>query len=448
MRVHTILLAAALALVPLAAWAADLTIWWESGWNPGEDQAVRETIAAFEQKTGDKVELVFETLNKLPARAAAAVENGHSPDLVYGIEVGFIHFSRWAHEGRLADLTDALGPLAAQFDKDTLDDATLLDATTGRRGLYALPMGRITNHVHVWKSLLEQAGLTLADVPKGWEPFWTFWCDKVQSAVRKATGRKDLWGVGLPMSFLPAGDTDVNILQFLTAYGADYVTRDGRLVIDEPQVRAGFVRALDGYTDLYRRGCVPPDAAGWDSYGNNKAFLEQRVVMTVNNTLSIPGELRETRPDDYYKNAATIEWPSGTDDQPLAIVTQSSQIAILKAGGHVAAATEFVRFLVAEGWLAHWLNFAGDRYLPPMPAMAEQPFWLDPGDPHRMASVMQFLGRPRMYSYVAASGNWRHQLVQAEGIWPKAAHRVVTEGISPEQAADEAIARIKQILSE
>ena len=66
-------------------------------------------------------------------------------------------------------------------------------------------MGRITNHVHVWKSLLERAGLTLADIPKEWEPFWSFWCDKVQPAVRKATGRDDIWGVGLPMSGLPDG---------------------------------------------------------------------------------------------------------------------------------------------------------------------------------------------------------------------------------------------------
>ena len=32
--------------------------------------------------------------------------------------------------------------------------------------------------------------------------------------------------------------------------------------------------------------------------------------------------------------------------------------------------------------------------------------------------------------------------------WPNAIHRVVTEGISPEQAVDEAIARVKQILAE
>jgi multiple sugar transport system substrate-binding protein len=38
--------------------------------------------------------------------------------------------------------------------------------------------------------------------------------------------------------------------------------------------------------------------------------------------------------------------------------------------------------------------------------------------------------------------------VNAEGVWEEAIHRVVIESISPEQAVDEAIARIKQILSE
>jgi ABC-type glycerol-3-phosphate transport system substrate-binding protein len=38
--------------------------------------------------------------------------------------------------------------------------------------------------------------------------------------------------------------------------------------------------------------------------------------------------------------------------------------------------------------------------------------------------------------------------VQAEVLWAQATHRVVTGGITPEQGGDEAVARIKQILSE
>ena len=43
---------------------------------------------------------------------------------------------------------------------------------------------------------------------------------------------------------------------------------------------------------------------------------------------------------------------------------------------------------------------------------------------------------------------WRSGPIWDENVWGKAVHRVVTEGISPEQAVDEAIARIKQILSD
>ena len=61
---------------------------------------------------------------------------------------------------------------------------------------------------------------------------------------------------------------------------------------------------------------------------------------------------------------------------------------------------------------------------------------------------MQLLTRPRAGSYVPLSGDWRHSRVEVENVWPRAVQRVAAEGWSPEQAVDEAIARIKQILSE
>jgi multiple sugar transport system substrate-binding protein len=447
MRVRTILLAAALMLAPLAARAADLVVWWEDGFNPEEDAAIREIIAAFEQKTGKRVVLTFHPIDGLPSRISAAVTAGNPPDFVFSQVVSTTYSNRWAYEARLVDLADALGPLAAQFDQDALDRVTRLDATTGKQALYGLPMGYDTNNVHVWKSLLEQAGFTLADIPQEWEAFWSFWCDQVQPTVRRVLGRDDVWGVGLVMSANTI-DTQAGFFQFVAAYDADYVTRDGRLVIDEPLVRDRLAKALAAYTAIWRKGCTPPDAAGWDSYGNNKAFLDQRVVLVVNASLSIPNALKATRPEDYTKNTVTLEWPDGAYGQPLAIWTGFDEAVVFKAGGHTALAEEFGRFLVADGWMAHWLNFAGDRFFPPMPALLEAPFWSDPGNRHRMVSTMQFLNRPRSYNYTAASGEWRHQLVDVEGIWPKAIHRVVTDGLSPEQATDEAIARIKQLLSE
>ena len=186
----------------------------------------------------------------------------------------------------------------------------------------------------------------------------------------------------------------------------------------------------------------------WGDVDNNKAFLAQGVVMTANDTLSIPNALKRERPDDYYKNTATIEWPLGPRGEPFPIMGYVFPAVVFKDGGNVATAKEFVRFLVGEGWLMHYLNFSAERFLPPISKLLDQPFWLDPSDPHRMAAVMQVASRPLAHNYAVASGNWRHDWSSRSTSGQKAIHRVVAEGISPEQAVDEAIARIKQILSE
>jgi multiple sugar transport system substrate-binding protein len=324
----------------------------------------------------------------------------------------------------------------------------LLNANTGQKALYALPMGRISNYVHVWKSLLEQAGFTLDDIPKEWNAFWSFWCDQVQPAVRRATGCDGIWGVGLNMSG-EAPDTQNQFFQFMTAYDADYVTSDGRLVIDDPGVRRRLIEAIDAYTAVYRKGRTPPSSIDWDSnLDNNQQFHAQAVVIVLNNTLSIPNALKRERSEDYYKNTATIEWPLGPDGEAFPIMGSFYAGVVFKDGRNSKTAHEFVRFLVDEGWLAHYLDFAGERFLPPMQKLREGPLWLDPSDPHRMAAVMQIASRPTQYEYVTVSGDWRYDLVSRELVWAKAIHRVAADGISPEQAVDEAIARIKQLLAE
>jgi multiple sugar transport system substrate-binding protein len=207
---------------------------------------------------------------------------------------------------------------------------------------------------------------------------------------------------------------------------------------------------MESYTAIYRKGCTPPDSVDWATTGNdnNRRFLDSTVVMTPNPTLSLPGALKFERPDDYYENSATVEWPDGAHGQPLAIRTSFMAAAAFKAGGHIPLVKDFVRFLLDEGWLAHYLNFSGERLLPAMPKLLDAPFWLDPNDRHHMASAIQFLTRPRAYSYWVVSGDPRYLLLRREIVWAKPVHRVVADGISPEQAVDEAIARIKQILSE
>ena len=444
MRSRTAVLASALALAPLGAQGADLVVWWEEGQAAEEDEAIREIIAAFEHKAGKQVELVLGPQEELVGDLVAALDAGRrTPDFVYTV-VDIPQSERWAYEGRLVDLSDAVGHFSDLFDRDALERSTLLDGSTGRRGLYLLPLGLASHHIHVWKSLLERAGFTLDDIPKEWDAFWSFWCDRVQPAVRAALGREDIWGIGLPMS-VTSVDTTNGFWQFVSAYEANYVSRDGRLVIDDPEVRRRLIKVIDSYAAIFRKDCTPPDSVTWRTYDNNAQFLAQTIVMTVNSTLSIPNALKSERPEDYYENAATVDWPEGVYGQPLPLETSPNRAVVFKDGGHIATAEEFVSFLIGEGWLAHYLDFSAERMLPAMPKLLDAPFWLDPDDPHHMRSAMQLLTQPRSYSYVAVSGDWRH--AEAYYAWSEAIHRVAAGKLTPEHAVDEAIARIKQILS-
>ena len=112
--------------------------------------------------------------------------------------------------------------------------------------------------------------------------------------------------VGRSLKALPT-----EFLQFVAAYEADYVTREGRLVIDDPEVQR---QAGQGHRQLRCRipqGLTPPDSVDWDnSYQGNKAFLAQ--TSSWRRIIALDFERAQgERPEDYYKNTATIEWPLG-----------------------------------------------------------------------------------------------------------------------------------------
>ena len=172
----------------------------QGGYYPEEDEAVAEIVAAFEQGTGEQVEIAtLSTSMIFRAKSRRRSRPGATRLRLRPLVSQYIAY--WAFEDQLIDLSGLPSATFSDlFDSEVLDRVSLLNGRTGQKAVYGLPIGRTTNHIHVWKSLLERAGFTLADVPREWEAFWSFWCDQVQPAVREATGRDDIWGVGLPMS--------------------------------------------------------------------------------------------------------------------------------------------------------------------------------------------------------------------------------------------------------
>jgi multiple sugar transport system substrate-binding protein len=86
--------------------------------------------------------------------------------------------------------------------------------------------------------------------------------------------------------------------------------------------------------------------------------------------------------------------------------------------------------------------------LPVLARLTDQPFWLDPGDPHRMAAVMQVASHPNLYSFWGLPDTRRRFADDYTSALRDAVHRIVVDGLTPEQAAAEAIARVKQFPNE
>ena len=251
-----------------------------------------------------------------------------------------------------------------------LDNVRLRNGRSGETAYYAVPIAQYGHYIHVWKSLLDQAGIGLDQIPREWDAFWGFWCDTVQPAVRQATGRDDIYGIGLPMS-ADASDTITGLDQFRDAYGVAYLSPDGKPLLDDPAVREKVVQILTDYTAIWGKGCTPPSSAKWTNIDNNKNFHDQNVVMTINSTLSISNALQAKRPDDYYQNSVTIAWPNGPDGKPSPIETGFIRVVAFKAAKNVEAAKDFLRYLLSEGRLGAYFEASLGRGLPAMPALLD-----------------------------------------------------------------------------
>lgn len=440
------LLAATLvaALAPPAL-AADLTIWWNKSYYPEEDEQFDRTVAAFQAATGITVDYTYYTNEDVPKKVLAALTAGEPPDLAYAFLFDLQHTSRWAYEDQLEDVSDVVKEIEPHLLPSALQAVNLLNGRTGQRSYYAMPVAQQIEHIHVWKELTDQAGLDLAAIPRTWDDWWGWWCETAQPAVRKATGSRQVFGVGQPMSS-SASDTIFAYMMFLNAFDARIVDDAGKLVVDDPKNREGMIKAMESYTRPFKDRCVPPGAVNWGDADNNVNFLNKITIMVPNPSLSIPASQKNAEDKSIYlEKMISMEWPDKPDGRPIEYVASIKTAVIFKQSKNKEAAKEFMRFFLRPENLGPQLEGALARWFPVDTRLIDTPYWQDQSDPHKVVEVRQFTQRPQsVWPHVL---NHRLIAVNAENAWGKAVTRVVLENWTPEQAVDELIARIKEVAS-
>ncbi|TPQ39546.1 ABC transporter substrate-binding protein [Bradyrhizobium guangdongense] len=436
---------------PAFAQQKTITIWWGKGFYKSEDEALAETIKKFEAKTGIKVELSQYAIQDMIPKTVAALDSGTVPDVAYADTYDVQVQGKWAYEGKLEDLSDIMKPIEGRFVQNTLDASILYDDVAKKKAYYGFPLKQQSMHVQIWNDMLEKAGFKQSDIPNKWEDYWTFWCDKVQSGIRKATGQR-IYAVGQPMG-VESTDSFQSFYTFMDAYHVKLVDNDGKLLVDDPKVRENLIKAMKDYTDTYIRGCSPPSSTTWKDPDNNVAFHNKTIVMTHNFTISIAAkwfedsgnqtltpEQRAAGKKAYEEDIITSSFPKAPDGSTIQYRSDVKTGLIFKAAKNKAEAKQFVAFLLEEENVRPYIEGALGRWFPVTKESQESPFWQ--ADKHRKAVYTQFKGGTAAFDFTK---NWKFTILNNENAWAKAMNRVVSEKVPVDKAVDELIARIKQV---
>jgi multiple sugar transport system substrate-binding protein len=418
-----------------------LNLWWDKGYSPEEDEALKRLVSGWEQQTGNKVEVTFYTLDARSQKPERSLQGGVIPDIFMSFKAESTLNPRLAWEDKLVDVSEVIKPVEKLFDPQALETAYYYNNSEQKSSYYAVPIHRAALHIYYWNDLLEKTDRTAADIPEDWDGFWQFWLDV--SKDLKTQHQIDIDPIGLPMS-VEAGDTYQAFEYVLEAYDVKIVDEKGNLLVDNPQVRQGIIDCLQWYSQHYLAGNTPKDAVDWNNAANNDKLLNKEILLTTNATLSIPAAIRQDR-DAYRNQLGIVELPNKPNGKPIDHLFFVEQAVIFKNAPNQELAKEFLAYLIQPDVINTFLKESG-RHSPVYQSAYKDAYWTNTEDPHT-SEVTKTLTK-RKIRPIYPLDTPAYSIVLKENIWGQSIENIVLNNSTPEQAADKAIARIKEIFSE
>jgi multiple sugar transport system substrate-binding protein len=423
-----------------SAAATTATVWWVQGFAPEEDVSIKKIFADYEKASGNTIDYSIIPYAPERQKIVSAITSGIVPDLFQNNPAEIIALYAW--EDKLVDVTDVIETQKSQYNETALLTAHCYNSAEKRRSFYGVPYTCAVRPNHIWRPLVEKAGYTMEDLPKTWDAFYDFFKD-VQKKLR-AQGERKVYGLGFQMN-TTGNDCNALFDYFLIAHGAqDIVTKDGQLHLDDPKVREAVLATLTYPTTAYKEGYVPPGAINWNDADDNNAFHAKQIVMDLDGTIST--EVAVIHNEQDYRDIATIGLPLSNDGKPVPSQAPSACGLIPKGAKNIAVAKDFLKYLIQPQILNEYLKTGLGRNIPCMPSIVkDDPWWLDPKDPHRGPYVRQGLLGPTVSTFWTF--NPAYAQVQNEHVWPTAWADITTGGMTPQEAADKAIKRVEEIFA-
>src|SRR6516162_10482682 len=426
---------------PYIANAAATTaeVWFAQGFVPEEDSSFLAMVADYQKASGNTIDQSTIPYAALRQKAVSAITSGVVPDMMEVADFALAPLQSW--DDKLVDVSDIVEPVKGQFIPTALPCCYYYNNVTKQRAYYVVPMKIAAIPFHIWKSLVEKGGSKISDLPKTWDAFMDFF-KPVQKGLR-AAGIRNVYGLGYQLT--ANGVDPINTFNaWMIAYGGkDFITSDGKLHTDDPQVRAAAVQAIKSLTIPFKKGYVPPGVVNWNDADDNNAFHSKLMVMDFDGTISTEVALLHKK--EEYDDILTHGLPLSNDGKELPSQISLFGPVIPKGAKNVTVAKELAKYMIEPKVLNQYLKAGLGRWMLPMPEIAHSdPFWFKE-DPHRTAYAEQTLVKPTTPIYEAF--NPATAQIGSEHVFMVAAFDVMNNGMAPEQAIDKAFKRAEEIFA-
>ena len=397
-------------------------------------------IADCEKASGNTIDLSIMPFAPQRQKIVLAMTSGVVPDLFQNNPFEIVALLAW--DDKLVDVSDVVATQKEEYTEAALLSAYCYNRVEKRRSYYGVPYTASVSASHIWRSLVQKAGYTPEDIPKTWDAFYDFF-KEVQKKLR-AQGVRNVYGLGFQVT-TNGVDPNSTFNNFLIAYGGqNIVTSDGKLHLDDPQVREAAIKALTYPATAYKEGFVPPGAINWNDADDNNALHAKQIVMDLDGTIS--SEVAVIHKGQDYKDLVTMGLALSNDGKPVPSQAGSFSGLIPKAAKNVTVAMDFLKFLVQPKVCNEYLKTGLARRVPAMPSIVKgDPWWLDPSDPHRVAYVNQALLGPTVPQFWVYNPAFAQ--VQNEHVFPNGWAEIAKDGVAPQAAAEKAFKRVEEIFA-
>jgi multiple sugar transport system substrate-binding protein len=415
-------------------------VWWAQGFVPEEDVAIKKVVADYEKASGNNIDLTITPFAPQRQKIVAAVQSGIVPD-VFPNNPGEIT-ALFAWDDKLIDVGDVVETQKEEYTETALLNTYCYNSVTKQRSFYGAPFTTATLPNHVWRPLVEKAGYKIEDIPKTWDAYYDFFKD-VQKNLRKQ-GVRNTYGLGLNVTTNGVDPNNV-FNYFVIAYsGQDLVTKDGKLHLDDPQVREAVIKAMTYPATAYKEGFVPPSAINWNDADDNNAFHAKQIVMDLDGTISTEVAVLSQGKKEDYDDIVTMGLALSNDGKPVPSQAGNGTLLIPKGAKNVAVAKDFLKYIIQPKVNNEQLKTGLGRNIPCMPSIVKTDhWWFD--DPHRAAYTTQGLLSPTAPQFWAF--NPAYAQIQNEHVWMQGWMDIIQSGMTPQAAAEKAFTRVEEIFA-